>query len=80
MGKVKLARNKETGEQVAVEVVVRLSWHHNTSPHTYQRMRFLVGSSTGCDLIVGVHLILKYQLLNELVFATGSKHLAGAGM
>lgn len=68
-----------TGEQVAVEAVVRLSWHHNTSSHTYQRMRFLVSSSTQCDMIVGVHSILKHQLLSELVFATGSRHVSAAG-
>lgn len=68
-----------TGEQVAVEAVVRLSWHHNTSTHTYQRMRFLVSSSTRCDMIVGVHSILKHQLLSELVFATGAHHIPSAG-
>ncbi|KAF2998307.1 hypothetical protein E8E13_007553 [Curvularia kusanoi] len=64
-----------TGEPVAVEAVVRLSWHHNTSPHTYQRMRFLVSSSTQCDMIVGVHSIVKHRLLNELTYATGTKHV-----
>ena len=61
-----------TGEQVAVDAVVRLSWHHNTSPNTYTRMRFLVSSSTKCDMIVGVHSILKYKLVNELIAAVGS--------
>ena len=68
-----------TGEPVAVDAVIRLSWHHNTSPNTYQRMRFLVSSSTKCDMIVGVHSIWKHKLFNELIAGSATPHVPLAG-
>ena len=67
-----------TGEPVAVDAVIRLSWHHNTSPITYNRMRFLVSSSTTCDLIVGAHSIWKHKLFSELI-AGSTPHVQAAG-
>ncbi|KAJ8107114.1 hypothetical protein OPT61_g9088 [Boeremia exigua] len=59
-----------SGEHISFEGVIRLSWHHNTSTHRYHRMRFLVSTTTQCDMIIGVRSITKYNLLTEMVLAT----------
>lgn len=59
-----------SGELITFDGVIRLSWHHNTSTHRYHRMRFLVSSSTNCEMIIGVRSITKYHLLREMVLVT----------
>ncbi|KAH6614804.1 hypothetical protein C7974DRAFT_379742 [Boeremia exigua] len=61
-----------SGEHIAFEGVIRLSWHNNTSTNRYHRMRFLVSTSTQCEMIIGARSITKYHLLKEMVLMADS--------
>ena len=57
-----------TGELLTVDAAILLSWHHNTSPHRYRQMRFLISSCTKVDMIIGTRSIIKHNLMAPPVF------------
>jgi hypothetical protein len=57
-----------TGELLTVDAAILLSWHHNTSPHRYRQMRFLISPCTKVDMIIGTRSIIKHNLMAPPVF------------
>jgi len=53
-----------SGHRVTPEAAVLLTWYYGTSPRTFNDMRFLVTSNPDCDLVIGVHSIVKHKLLS----------------
>jgi hypothetical protein len=72
------------GNTVKPEGAIRISWYHSTSSQVFKGMRFLVLANTQVDLLIGVHSILKYNLIQPPNFElqeekTGVIHVKAGG-
>lgn len=60
------------GDTLTPEGAVHLSWYHSTSAQVFKDMRFLVLANAKVDLLIGVHSIVKYNLISPPNFWTNA--------
>ena len=60
------------GDTLKPEGAVHLSWYHSTSAQVFKGMRFLVLANAKVDLLIGVHSIVKYDLISPPNFWTNA--------